>query len=93
MKTGKNPINFTFEVKGQLDMPIIKNDQGRPAYKSATLKYDRENDKYIGETILFNNTGTGTRIYKHEIPYASSISVESAQRQYLSFLNESKNRF
>jgi hypothetical protein len=91
-KTGRDPLDFTFQLRGSLSMPVVKNDQGKPAYKSAELKYDKENDQYYGETLYYDDKGN-SKIFKYTIPYGSSISVSSAQKSYLQFLTTNKNEF
>jgi hypothetical protein len=84
-KTGRDPLDFTFKAKGQLDMPIFNDKNNKPAYKSAALKYDKERDAYIGEIWDYNSEGfLKSKIY--EIPYGSAISVNDAQKTFLDFL-------
>jgi hypothetical protein len=90
-KTGRSPLDVTFKLKGELEMPIIKNDKGRSAYKSAVLKYDRENNTYYGETVY--NGVEKTEIFRYTIPNANQISIDQAQRDYLKFLYNNKNKF
>ena len=91
-KTGRNALDFTFQLKGSITMPVINNDKNKPAYKSAELKYDREKDEYYGETVFTNSEGNKD-IHRYTIPYGSQISVNSAQDSYLRFLKNSKNTF
>lgn len=84
-KTGRDPLDFTFKAKGQLDMPIFNDKNNKPAYKSAALKYDKERDSYVGEIWDYNSEGfLKSKIY--EIPYGSAISVNDAQKTFLDFL-------
>ncbi len=89
-KTGKDPLDFTFKAKGELTMPKLNDKNGKPAYDSAALKYDKENDSYIGEIWDYNSKGNlEKKVY--EIPYASAISINDAQKTFLSFLGEYRN--
>jgi hypothetical protein len=89
-KTGRDPLDFTFKAKGELTMPLLNDKQGKPAYKSAALKYDKEKDSYIGEIWDYNSEGKLKRKV-YEIPYGSAISVNDAQRNFLDLLNKYKN--
>jgi hypothetical protein len=91
-KTGRDAVDFTFQLKGELTMPVINNDENKPAYQSAALKYDKEKDEYYGETVYWNSEGK-TDIHRYTIPYGSQISANSAQQSYLRFLKNSKNTF
>jgi hypothetical protein len=89
-KTGKDPLDFTFKAKGELTMPKLNDKNGKPAYDSAALKYDKENDSYIGEIWDYNSEGNlKKKVY--EIPYASAISINDAQKTFLNFLGEYRN--
>jgi hypothetical protein len=84
-KTGRDPLDFTFKAKGQLDMPIFNDKNNKALYKSAALKYDKERDSYVGEIWDYNSEGfLKSKIY--EIPYGSAISVNDAQKTFLDFL-------
>lgn len=91
-KTGRDPLDFTFQLRGSLTMPIFKNDNGKAAYASAELKYDRENDEYYGETVIYDSTGNKTPI-RTTIPYGSQISLSEAQRMYMNILKAQRNSF
>lgn len=90
-KTGRDPLEFSFRAKGELQLPIVYNSKNRPAYKSATLTFDREKDTYIGKTWYYDNGHLTS--HEYVIPYGSAISVKAAQADYLSFLNANKNEF
>jgi hypothetical protein len=92
MKTGRDPLEFTFQAKGELVMPILNNDKGKPAYTSAKLVYDRENDSYVGQYSIYNADGKIVP-QKYTIPYGSAISVNDAQKNFFQFLSTNKNEF
>lgn len=89
-KTGRNPLDFTFRAKGELSMPRLNDKEGKPAYESAAIKYDKENDSYIGEIWDYNSEGDLKRKVI-EYPYGSAIAVEDVQRRFLEFLTDYRN--
>lgn len=91
-KTGRDPLDFTFQLKGELTMPTVRNDEGKPAYISAALKYDKTEDAYYGLTEIYNSQGKKT-FHRYEIPMGSAISVSAAQKNYMDFLTKYRNRF
>ena len=89
-KTGRDPLDFTFKAKGELTMPQLNDKEGKPAYESAALKYDKENDSYIGEIWDYNSEGN-LKKKVIEYPYGSAISVNDVQKKFLEFLGDYRN--
>jgi hypothetical protein len=73
-------------------MPVLKNDQGKPAYTSAELKYNKQTDEYYGETKYYDSKGNSQTMF-YTIPLASSITLSNAQRTYYNWLVKTKNEF
>ena len=91
-KTGRDPIEFTFNLRGGLTMPVLRNDKGQQAYKSAELKYDKETGQYYGETMIYNSIGKITPV-RTIISPAGQVSLSAAQRMYLNILKDQRNSF